>query len=374
MSTGTGFIINKVGHVVTNFHVVKDASEVVVAHGKDTKVHLRPATIVLNAAEKDLVILKCDELPGTRSMTIVNRETKGGQEVMAIGFPGILDKMLSLAGGGPMETGRPGELTISEEDSAAFDPVAFPGNVGKQMPIESGFGGRFVAVAHSAKISEGNSGGPLIDRDGRLVGVNVQMAGTRLGADYAFSIHASELVALASSHGIPIDVTTSKVSRGGGTRLHVLLYIAVAAFAVVLFLLVLRKPRMVMVDAMSRVIPSRRSAPRRTPQGFERGGHSRQALPSADRGTMRLRGRDVQGRSFDLAFSKSDFDRAGGRLVIGRNGDLSQLVVPQDSVSRQHATLVHSNGTVMVADRNSGNGTRVNGCELGVGQPPAALR
>jgi pSer/pThr/pTyr-binding forkhead associated (FHA) protein len=89
---------------------------------------------------------------------------------------------------------------------------------------------------------------------------------------------------------------------------------------------------------------------------------------------MRLRGRDLHGISYDIAFTDADFRRCGGRLVIGRNHDLSQLHLSHDSVSRQHATLTWQDGSVHVEDRNSGNGTKVNGRELMVGSPPTPLR
>ena len=88
---------------------------------------------------------------------------------------------------------------------------------------------------------------------------------------------------------------------------------------------------------------------------------------------MRLRGRDIHGLSYDVAFSPADFQRHGNRLVIGRNNDLSQLVLSHDSVSRQHATLTFAGHSVQVEDRNSGNGTKVNGREIGVGQPAVPL-
>lgn len=91
-------------------------------------------------------------------------------------------------------------------------------------------------------------------------------------------------------------------------------------------------------------------------------------------GRMRLRGRDLHGHSYDIAFDDADFRRRGGRLVIGRNDDLSQLVVSHDSVSRQHAALTFTGGWIYVEDQHSGNGTSVNGCELRIGSPPTPLR
>jgi hypothetical protein len=378
--SGSGFVINRQGHVVTNYHVISGAVKVAVAYGRGDTVIMKEARVIVSEPGKDLAILKCDSLPKTRPITLVDRGTTSNQAVMAIGFPGILDELIATDGGSLRETGRPDEYSVSAEDAAGFAPVTFSGNVGKEMPLDSGYGGSFKAIAHSAKISEGNSGGPLIDRDGRLAGINVAGAGSKMGVDYAFAIHASELIALARAHSIPIDVTSSKASSAGSlSGIHLLLYVVLAAFAVVMFLMVLRKPRAVMVDAMSRVIrshkhdrpaytPSQAHSPAAAPAG-----HSREPIPVGAQGSMRLRGRDLQGLSFDIPFWGTDFRRHGGRLVIGRSNDLSQLVISHDSVSRQHATLSVNGSSILVEDRNSGNGTKINGREISVGAPPVPL-
>ena len=300
-----------------------------------------------------------------------------GQTIATVGFPGAIDTTYSWATLDGVEMdGIPGDGRITKEDAKSdFQPVVFSGSVAKPSIVDG-----VRVIFHSAKISGGNSGGPLIDADGRVCGINTSVfdKAAKVGVDYPCSIHASALVALARTLSIPIDVTASKASVAGGTSgLNMLLVVVVAAFAVVMFLMVLRKPRMVMVEAVSRVMHRNRSQSRPAPEPIQAPAGNRSqppTIPTAGNGSaMHLRGRDQQGHSYDLTFGKLDFSRNGGRLVIGRNNDLCQLTLSQDSVSRQHATLTLVGSAVQVEDRNSGNGTLVNGRELKVGQPSVTL-
>lgn len=368
--TGSGFIISKNGHVITNHHVTKDGDEFVVLYSEGDKVFYRPAQLVVISDTADLVILKIDPIPSTEVVRVATIELVAGQVVMSVGFPGIIDKgnFLTLEG---IEKGyKSGEGRITNPEALGdFVPAVFPGAVAKMDTI-----GGMRCVLHSAKVTGGNSGGPLVDADGRVCGINTwNIAASDAGADYPVAIHASELVALARSHSIPIDITSSKASSGagGGSGMQMLLLVVLAAFAVVMFLMVLRKPRMVMVDAVSKLVHSKHQ-----PVGQRA---YRATIPppphaSMNTGGMRLRGRDLEGRSYDIAFSDSDFHLAGGKLVIGRNNDLSQLHLSHDSVSRQHATLSSRGGVVHVEDRNSGNGTKVNGMEIIMGSSSVVLK
>jgi pSer/pThr/pTyr-binding forkhead associated (FHA) protein len=161
------------------------------------------------------------------------------------------------------------------------------------------------------------------------------------------------------------------------------LWLAVALFSLVLFLMVLRKPRTIMVDAMSRVVsigrkspsPAAHVSPRPVQQVSPPPTHQQPVpAPKPASAPFVLRGRDLQGRSYQLPFSPADFARAGGRLVIGRSHDLCGLCIRHDSISRQHATLTLAGSELRIEDRNSGNGTVVNGRKLIVGTPPVPLR
>ena len=370
---GSGFIISSQGHVATNRHVIAEAERAVILFCQGDRVFLRPATLVGVSSTADLAILKIDPIPSTEVVQIASADLATGQTVMTVGFPGVIDGASWATMEGVAFNDKPGEGRITDPDvQSDFVPAVFPGAVAKIVTVA-----KSQLVLHSAKISGGNSGGPLIDANGRVCGINTAIIPAAMaGADYPISIHASELVALARAHSVRIEVTSSKVSAG--TALHTLLWVVVAAFAVVMFLLVLRKPRMVMVDAMSRVVHSGRHAPQRAGRRARESRQENIEAPvgprASNRGTMRLRGRDLHGLSYDLSFTEADFRRAGGRLIIGRNTDLCQLPLAHDSVSRQHTSLTLQGTVVLAEDRNSGNGTKLNGRELAVGAAPVALQ
>jgi len=369
---GTGFIIDKKGHVATNRHVIEEAEDIIVIYAQGEKVFFRPAKIACVSRTADLAILKVDPIPLTEPAKLAVGMLETGAPIMTVGFPGALDKGTWMTLEGVEHTQKSGEGKITTEEAKGdFVPAVFPGSVAKNMMDSD-----TKIVLHSAKISGGNSGGPLIDSEGRVCGINTALLPASLaGVDYPVSIHASELLALARANSIPVNASSKKAySFGSLSRSQIFLYITLAVFAVVIFLMMLRKPRTVVVDAVSRVVRPKRNDI--SDAGYRHGPpvSNPYKSPANAAGNMRLRGRDLQGRSYDLVFGSRDFGRHANRLVVGRNNDLSQLVLSHDSVSRQHATLVFANGAVLMEDRNSGNGTKINGRDLHVGSAAIELR
>lgn len=151
--TGSGFIWDDEGRIVTNFHVIADVKRrpnttvrVVMA---DRKAY--EAVLVGDAPEYDLAVLKFapHTLPPRSAIKKIelgtSHDLQVGQKVFAIGNPFGLS--LTMTGGIISALNR----TI---DSPAPD---------KQIPD---------VIQHSAPINPGNSGGPLLDKTGRLIGVN----------------------------------------------------------------------------------------------------------------------------------------------------------------------------------------------------------
>jgi 2-alkenal reductase len=142
---GTGFIINEEGHIVTNWHVVTGGEEfqVVFADGET-----REAELVGSDQISDLAVVKVDgDVPGTVGFGDSSL-LQPGQPVLAIGSP--LGAFTNTVTDG-IVSGIGRNIATSE------DPCAHPYTN---------------LIQHDAPINVGNSGGPLLNLDGEVVGVN----------------------------------------------------------------------------------------------------------------------------------------------------------------------------------------------------------
>ena len=147
-ATGTGWVLDaREGLVVTNAHVINDGTVFrVAADGR-----ARPAGVVSAAPCEDLALLRVTDTRGLRAVALGSQASlRRGEAVVAVGFPGnaSLDDEL---------TATEGIVSVvrTRYREASADVPEYP-NV----------------VQTDAAINPGNSGGPLVDRDGRLVGVN----------------------------------------------------------------------------------------------------------------------------------------------------------------------------------------------------------
>lgn len=157
---GSGFVIDEEGHIVTNDHVVAQAEVVTVIFYDGTEVQ---AEIVGTDPDSDLAVVRAEEVPeGVRALDLAESDTvRPGDWVVAIGNPFSLGGSMSL--GIVSAVGR----TIPTADT----PFSIP-----------------QAVQTDAAINPGNSGGPLLSLEGRVVGVNAQIAsstGTNSGVGFA---------------------------------------------------------------------------------------------------------------------------------------------------------------------------------------------
>jgi len=150
--SGSGFIITSDGYIVTNNHVVEDVSSLAVILSDGTQL---PATVVGRDAFADLAVLKAEgKMPGVAVMGDSD-QLKRGETVIAIGSP-LGDFRNSVTVGVVSATGR----TLSASQGYEMEDL----------------------IQTDAAINSGNSGGPLVNLAGEVVGVNTLVVRGNLGS------------------------------------------------------------------------------------------------------------------------------------------------------------------------------------------------
>jgi len=144
---GTGVVLTSDGEILTNAHVVEDASEVVVRFAGETEP--RVAKVLASDLGNDLALLKIDATGLTAATFAKPGSARVGDTVIAIGYALALD-------GGP---------TVTSGIISAL-----------KRTIETESGALNSLIQTDAAISSGNSGGPLVNLKGEVVGINTAVA------------------------------------------------------------------------------------------------------------------------------------------------------------------------------------------------------
>jgi len=156
---GSGFVYDKQGHIVTNYHVIQEGNRATVTLADQSEYD---ATLVGGTLDKDLAVLKIDA-PADKLVPIplgTSSDLLVGQKVLAIGNPFGFDQT----------------LTTGVVSALGREITSLSGR-----PIHD-------VIQTDAAINPGNSGGPLLDSSGRLIGINTQIAsptGANTGIGFA---------------------------------------------------------------------------------------------------------------------------------------------------------------------------------------------
>lgn len=199
-SQGSGFFVSKDGYLITNAHVVESCDKIVAINVLGQEVLLRKIRV---SKSDDLALLKADTKLTSVAVFRESAKLNQGESVIAYGFPlGGL-----LASGGNVTTGNVTALSGLRDD-------------GRQMQI-------------SAPVQPGNSGGPLVDSRGLLIGVvtskldamKVAQITDDIPQNVNFAIKASSVKNLLDSNSVkyeskqpmqsslPVDVLTRELKK-----------------------------------------------------------------------------------------------------------------------------------------------------------------
>jgi len=162
---GSGFIIDKEGHVLTNYHVIAEARQVEVILHNQKKYR---ATVIGTDRSHDLAVIQIKGSDFTPMVLGDSRNLQVGQKVYAIGNP------FGLAG------------TMTRGIISSIRPVQEPDG----MQIDE-------AIQTDAAINPGNSGGPLLNWHGEIIGINTMIAsnvGQSAGIGFAIPVNTAKAV------------------------------------------------------------------------------------------------------------------------------------------------------------------------------------
>ncbi len=198
LGTGSGFVIDKEGYILTNYHVVRDAQKLEVTLADDTTV---VAKVVGSDPGNDIALIKIDV--GADKLQVVplgdSSEVKAGQLAIAIGNPYGLERTVTTG-------------VIS--------------SVGRSLRQESGRSIQNM-IQTDAAINPGNSGGPLLNSAGEVIGINTAIespTGGSVGIGFAVPINTakavlSELKAGATVEHAWLGITGVKVTPSIAAKL-----------------------------------------------------------------------------------------------------------------------------------------------------------
>jgi S1-C subfamily serine protease len=182
-ATGTGFVVDGQGHVATNAHVIENASKVRVQFKGNQLVN---AKVVGSDLATDLAVVQAQPPSGTKALPLGNSaRVKVGDPVLAIGNPFALEDTITAGIVSALQR------QISAPDGLTIDHV----------------------IQTDAAVNPGNSGGPLLDFDGRVIGINSQIATGNSGSEgnvgIAFAIPVNTVKQI-----VPQLLKNGKVDRG----------------------------------------------------------------------------------------------------------------------------------------------------------------
>ncbi|MFE2874654.1 S1C family serine protease [Streptomyces roseus] len=207
--TGTGFVLDGQGHILTNNHVVSDAKDITVTFSTGESV---TAELVGRDGGYDLAVVKVDGVRGLQPLSLGNSENvKVGDPVVAIGAP--FDLSNTVTAGIISATGRPITAGGDKGDGSDISYVD--------------------ALQTDAPINPGNSGGPLLDAKARVIGINSAIRGAdkgdsdkqsgSIGLGFAIPVNqgkrvAEELIRTGRATHPVIGVTLDMEYTGDGAR------------------------------------------------------------------------------------------------------------------------------------------------------------
>lgn len=316
-----------------NVWILKSSIAVNPVTGLDTSQAI-PCEVLYAAGTEypDMAILRAAEpVPGRTALPLLTDEStlEVGNRVYALGYPGSSDQT---------EVGVYGERTV-----AGVEDVTITSGVVSRFTASATYGNTRI-IQHDATINHGNSGGPLINEDGAVVGINTYGLGQNVSTgdvNSYYTVRIQYVMDKLDELGISYDTYSRS---GGGLPIIAVAAVAVIAVVVVVAVVLLKKKK---------PAPQPAAAPVSGP------------APAQD---LRIQGESgaFAGRRFAI----------NGQVRIGRDPGGNDLVYPDGTpgISGRHCVVTLRGGQVTLTDLGSSYGTFLAGGQKLAPNQPVTLR
>ncbi|MGG5818616.1 S1 family peptidase [Falsiroseomonas sp. HW251] len=197
LSIGTGFFVAP-NAIVTNAHVVNDIQgPVFVASrhlGRAVQAEVARRTPAAQPGQADFALLRVAGVPSLTPLTLT-RQAQRLDEVIAAGYPAAI-----------VQNDQRFQALLRGDASQLPELVTTDGRISAVQTLQSGL----VAMPHTAAISPGNSGGPLVDRCGRVMGVNTfNHINAQLAERVSYAQKTDALLAFLREAGVNVETQDS---------------------------------------------------------------------------------------------------------------------------------------------------------------------
>ena len=354
---GTGFVVASSGIVATNNHVIADADEIMVlvrqANGEPIELK---AYVNWRSVDFDLAILSVPKLTIPAITFFTPLPTKGSQ-VTSIGYPAVADRpdrSLKNIAESTVTQGVLGRIILSTWSRG-----------GQQLNI----------LQHGAAVNRGNSGGPLLDACGRVVGVNTAKSLGRIETGPAgsqtviqsdgiyFASHVAVLIDAMKLQGVsptltlenclPNGTVSQEKPHSNASSLIALwslpLSVLVGLVAVGLGVVILTKKQTVIYETFT--------------QYKKRNDNSQKSSVNKNiEIILSIRGQTSTNKLVKISIDSRSCSRRN--LIIGRDKLHCDIQIDDPTVSRQHASISFTSKKWVLVDLGSTNGTFVDGVRI----------
>jgi LPXTG-motif cell wall-anchored protein len=380
LGNGSGFFVTEDGHILTNAHVVDDKrvhSIVITGKSMPDPVLARKVWVV---PEYDVAVLKAEKPADLKPLRLLSESVSKGAEVWALGFPGKQKQNAEIYGELEADSYKNATLTTGIVSRIFQGHLR---NFEKSKP-NNGSVNKLEIIQHTAKISRGNSGGPLVDECGNVVGINTSVTyadpDEHSGEDF-FAVASSGLVKLLSSRIVGLTLSDECVPEqtrtpetpasepeleevpdsdaepkaqeppqtSSSVNASIIWLILLLGLLVLGYLYVRRKN-----DGST---PAERVL---QPQSQHRSDQPKSASPKQ---IFRMSGFDERGSPVSFVFeARSPYNERG--QIIGRTLAFADFKITNADISRAHAQVKVTERACQIRDLGATNGTTINGVKL----------